>query len=122
MADVNQVQDKANEAGFFAAAGQLLQSVRSTVNDTISVVSEPLMRDGMLGAAWRQGADEIFQGLKAFPDGIEGHASGTLNNPTQGEVADARSPDKAKSLDDILTMNSPYVPPQDKGLDQGREM
>jgi hypothetical protein len=116
------VQDKANEAGFFASAGQLLQSVRSTVNDRISVVSEPLMRDGMLGAAWRQGTDEIFQGLKAFPDGIEGHASGTLNNPTKGEVADARRPHDAKSLDDVLAMNSPYVPPQDKGLDQGREM
>jgi hypothetical protein len=43
---------------------------------------------GTLMAAGRQGADEIGQALKAFPDSIQVQEPGTILNPTQGEIAD----------------------------------
>jgi hypothetical protein len=42
-----------------------------------------------LMAAGRQGADEIGQALKAFPDSIQVQEPGTILNPTQGEIADS---------------------------------
>jgi hypothetical protein len=44
---------------------------------------------GTLMAAGRQGADEIGQALKAFPDSIQVQEPGTILNPTQGEIADS---------------------------------
>ena len=43
--------------------------------------------DGMLAAAGRQGIDELGAALKAFPDSIQVQETGTLWNPTQGEIA-----------------------------------
>jgi hypothetical protein len=90
MADENRQNDKVAEAGFFAAAGNLLTSFRDTVNPAIETVTEPLLRDGMLGSAFRMGLDELWQGLKPFPDTIQGHAPGGLFNPLPSEIAAAR--------------------------------
>ena len=46
--------------------------------------------DGYLAAAWRQGISELSAALKAFPESISADVPGTLWNPTQGEIADAR--------------------------------
>jgi hypothetical protein len=46
-----------------------------------------LTEDGVLAAAGRQGIDELGAALKAFPDAIQVQETGTLWNPTQGEIA-----------------------------------
>ena len=123
MADGNEQNDNANEAGFFAAAGQLLASFRETVNPAIESVSEPLLRDGMLGAGFRQGVDEFWQALQAFPDGVQAQEPGALLEPLQSEVAAARQPDaQATSLEDILNMNSTYQPQQSNEQELSRGM
>ena len=43
--------------------------------------------DGTLAAAGRQGIDELGVALKAFPDAVQVQETGTLWNPTQGEIA-----------------------------------
>jgi hypothetical protein len=44
---------------------------------------------GTLMAAGRQGADEIGQALKAFPESIQVQEPGTILSPTQGEIAES---------------------------------
>ncbi len=105
--------------GFFAAAGRLIESLRTTVNEAVGPIAEPLMRDGTLAAAWRQGADEAWQGLKAFPESIEGQAAGAILNPTQGEVAEARRPNEPATLEDVLTMDTSNVKQQENSKDLG---
>jgi hypothetical protein len=53
-----------------------------------------VMADGMLEAAGRQGIDELGAALKAFPDTIQVQETGTLWNPTPGEVAADRQQSK----------------------------
>lgn len=48
--------------------------------------------DGTLAAAFRQGTDELGVALKAFPDSIQVHETGSVLNPTQGEIAADRKP------------------------------
>jgi hypothetical protein len=122
MAEANASQEKQQDKGFFAAAGKLIESVRTQVNPVISYFSEPLLRDGMVGGAWRQGAEEFWQLLKAFPDTIQAQASGTLMNPTQGEVAEGRRPAKPATLKEVLAMDTSNVPQQENGQDQGLSM
>ena len=43
---------------------------------------------GALAAAGRQGAKELGEALKAFPDSISVSEPGTAFNPTQGEIAE----------------------------------
>lgn len=43
---------------------------------------------GALQAAGRQGAKELGEALKAFPDSISVSEPGTVFNPTQGEIAE----------------------------------
>lgn len=76
--------------GFFAASAATIKAAQQAANDKIEIVSSPLMRDGMLAAAFRQGADEIGEALKAFPDSIQKHEHGTIFSPTQGEIAASR--------------------------------
>ncbi len=47
---------------------------------------------GHVKAAFRQGADEIGEALKAFPDSISVQEPGAILNPTQGEIAADRKP------------------------------
>ena len=46
-----------------------------------------LTSDGVLAAAGRQGIDELGAALKAFPESIQVSETGTIWNPTPGEVA-----------------------------------
>jgi hypothetical protein len=68
----------------FARIGRMIGSVYGAV-----------MSGGHLQAAGRQGIDELGAALKAFPDSIQREESGTIWNPTQGEIAKSRAPDKA---------------------------
>ena len=54
---------------------------------TVSMLVQKAMQDGHLAAAGRQGIGELGAALKAFPDAIQAHETGTIWNPTQGEVA-----------------------------------
>jgi hypothetical protein len=56
----------------------------------VAKVWNAVTADGHLAAAWRQGIDEIGMALKPFPDSIQVDEPGTLWNPTQGEIANAR--------------------------------
>ncbi|APW58639.1 hypothetical protein [Paludisphaera borealis] len=87
--NANQTQNE----GFFAAAAATIRAAQQAVNDRIEVVTAPLMADGTLAAAFRQGADELYEALKPFPQSIQVHEPGTLLNPTQGEIAADRRPD-----------------------------
>ena len=71
-----------------------------------------ITKDGMLAAAFRQGASELAQALRAFPDSIHAEEPGTLLNPTQGEIADGRS---LPSPSEIARDNQPYRPQQGHG-------
>jgi hypothetical protein len=93
MATTSPEAGKQSAEGFFAAAREVMASVRETINDMHQPVSEPLLRDGMLAAAFRQGVDEIWQGLKPFPDTIQAREPGTFLDPLQSEVAEARKTD-----------------------------
>jgi hypothetical protein len=115
-------KDNAKDQHFFAAAAELLGSVRAAVNEKVETVTEPLMRDGFLKAAFLQGADELWEGLiKPLPDSIHIHEPGTFMSPLPSEVAKGRE-EPALSLGDILKLNTPYVPEQDNGQDKGMEL
>ena len=60
------------------------------VGTMIGKVWDAITRDGMLAAAGRQGLDELGAALKPFPDSIQVHETGTIWNPTPGEVASSR--------------------------------
>jgi len=82
------------EAG---GGGSVLGAVASAVMmaflAVIAIVStlwNAITEDGTLAAAGRQGLDEIGAALKPFPDSIQTQESGTVWNPTQGEIAAAR--------------------------------
>lgn len=78
-----------------------------------------LTRDGHLAAAGRQGADEIGQALKAFPDSIGVDEPGTVFNPTQGEIAADRE-EPLPSPSDIARNKQPYQMEQDHDQDASR--
>lgn len=85
----------------------------------VNAIIEPITRDGTLAAFGRQGADEIAQALKAFPDSIHVDEPGTILNPTQGEIAAARRDPKLPSPSDIARDKQPYRPEQDHDQDRG---
>lgn len=61
------------------------------VATVIAKVWHGLTSDGTLAAAARQGADELGSALKAFPESIQVQETGSIWNPTQGEIAADRS-------------------------------
>jgi hypothetical protein len=80
-----------NDAGESARgnSGGLIGVIISGAAKAWNAVTE----DGYLAASWRQGISEISSALKAFPDSISADVPGTLWNPTQGEIAEARDVD-----------------------------
>ncbi len=50
-----------------------------------------VMKDGTIAAAGRMGIDELGAATQAFPDSIQQQESGSIWNPTQGEIAQARA-------------------------------
>jgi hypothetical protein len=91
-----------------------------SVSSIIRDVKDSVLRDGMLLAAFRQGADEFAQALRAFPETIHAEVPGTLLNPTQGEIADDRK-QKQPSPSEIARDKQPYRPQPGHDHDQGME-
>jgi hypothetical protein len=56
----------------------------------LKAVGQELIKDGALAAAWRQGAKELGEALKAFPDSIQVLELGTVFTPTPGEISKGR--------------------------------
>jgi len=104
--------------GFFANAAATIKATQQAVNTRIDAVTEPFLRDGMLAAAFRQGAGELYEALKPFPQSIQVDEPGTLLNPTQGEIAADRKPAQ-QSPSEIARDASPSPP--DSGHEHGRE-
>jgi hypothetical protein len=65
--------------------------------------------DGVLAAAGRQGIDELGAALKAFPDAMQVQETGTLWNPTQGEIAADRK--QGKHIGSYSSYSSSSGPP-----------
>jgi hypothetical protein len=101
-----------------------------------AVLWNRLTADGHIAAAGRQGLDELGAALKAFPDSMQVHETGTLWNPTQGEVAASRqqsrhtgnykpysssSPPPHPWPSEIAANNRQRHAASDHGLDQGQE-
>ncbi len=68
-------------------AASLLLFVATAAATLISKLWSGLTRDGTLAAAGRQGAAEISQALKAFPDAVSAQETGTVLNPLSSELA-----------------------------------
>lgn len=64
------------------------------IGTMIGKAVEAIFRDGTLEAAGRQGLDELGAALKPFPDSIQVHETGTIWNPTPGEVQKGRDPER----------------------------
>jgi len=105
--------------GFFANAAATIKAAQQAVNTRVDAVTEPFLRDGMLAAAFRQGAGELYEALKPFPQSIQVDEPGTLLNPTQGEIAAGRKPAQ-QSPSEIARDDSPSPP--DPSQEHGREM
>jgi hypothetical protein len=112
-------QNQSQNESFFASAAATLKAAQQAVNATIDKVTDPMLRDGTLAAAFRQGASELYTALKPFPDSIQVNQPGTILNPTQGEIARARDPN-APSPSDIAHEDSPSPP--GSGHEHGHEM
>jgi hypothetical protein len=82
----------------------------------IGTITNAITKDGMLAAAFRQGATELAIALRAFPDTIHAEEPGTLLNPTQGEIADNR---KLPSPSEIAADKTPHRP--ENGQDHGND-
>jgi hypothetical protein len=103
-----------------------------TVARLVAKLWDGLTRDGTLAAFMRQGADEVGAALKAFPDAIQTQESGTVWNPTQGEIAASRSRGKHSGNYISFSNNTQPWPSQiarennqrpgsDKGRDHGHD-
>ena len=89
MAQQKQAPDKENNRAATADSGGPVKGggMVASVFNGLAKAWNAVMADGMLEAAGRQGIDELGAALKAFPDAIQVQETGTLWNPTPGEVA-----------------------------------
>lgn len=91
MADSNQqVCEEPRGQQQHGGAIAAVAAIMTMISRGVAAVFNAATRDGTLAAAFRQGAGEIGQALKAFPDSIQVHEPGTVLAPTQGEIAEAR--------------------------------
>jgi hypothetical protein len=84
------VQER-KSGGFDGFIGMMTFAAASMVA-VVSTVWKAITKDGTLAAAGRQGADEIAAALRPFPETIHIDEPGTILNPTQGEIGEARKP------------------------------
>ena len=114
-------QDK-ESAGLVNTVVASVAGVRRAVNGVLEPITEPLTRDGTLAAFFRQGADELAQALKAFPESISVDEPGTILNPTQGEIAADRKT-KLPSPSEIArdSKQQPYRPEPGHDHGQGKD-
>ena len=64
-----------------------------------------VMADGVLEAVGRQGIDELGAALKAFPESIQTQETGTIWNPTQGEITADRQKSRQPWPSEIASQN-----------------
>lgn len=100
----------------------MIASIGAMMAKPFIAIGKGITQDGTLAAAWRQGADEIGEALKPFPESVQTQEVGTILNPTQGEVAQARGEDRSPSTP--MNDNHIYDPRQEnrqeRGLSRGR--
>lgn len=103
----------------------LATAVTAALGGTVALVAvavaEAATRDGTLAAAWRQGADEFAMALRAFPETIHVDEPGTILNPTQGEIASSRKPDRLPTPSEIARDKQPHTPDQSRENGHGME-
>ncbi len=92
----------------------------SEPNGVIARISHAITKDGMLAAAFRQGATETAMALRAFPDTIHAEEPGTFLNPTQGEIADSRSQKLPSPSEIARDSKQPYRPEPGHGQEHDR--
>ena len=96
------------------------EGILSAIAGGIGSVIGAVMEDGTIAAARAARRDSEFgMALKAFPDSIQVQEPGTIFNPTQGEIAEARRPD-VPLPGDLAQDNTPYMPDQGQEMDMGR--
>ena len=85
-----QTSDNENRRPASAEAGGPVSSgggLLGAIAGGVAKIWNAVMADGVLEAAGRQGIDELGAALKPFPDSIQVQETGTIWNPTQGEIA-----------------------------------
>jgi hypothetical protein len=120
MATSKANQDQQQKEGFFANATAAVKAVQQAVNAPIDKVTGPILQDGMIAAAFRQGAGELYEALKPFPQSLQVNEPGTLLNPTQGEIAAARE-EKPPTLSEIAAGKPAAAPEPDNGKQQEQQ-
>jgi len=98
----------------------VVNAVTAVVTGAVSMLGkmwDAVMADGMIAAAGRQGIDELGAALKAFPDSIQVQESGTIWNPTQGEIAADRDLGRPMWPSEIAQANRE----KPAGLEQGKD-
>ena len=105
---------EAQESG--GGAVGLIAAAHAAVKSGLSSAWNAVAKDGTIAAAGRQGADELGMALKAFPDSIQAEEPGTIWNPTQGEIAAARSPDLPSPSEIARGRDTHAGPDQKAGL------
>jgi hypothetical protein len=106
----------------------ILGFVAATAAAAVTSVVDFVAGDRALMGALRQGVDELGTALQPLPDSIQVDESGTLWNPTPGEIAAAAHIDTHWSYEghptpgEIAASQQPYVAEQDHGQDLGNDM
>ena len=102
MAEQKQASDKENNRAASADSGKrpssgggLVEAVLIGAAIGVAKLWNAVTADGVLAASVRQGIDELGAALKAFPESIQVQETGTLWNPTQGEIAADRQQEQA---------------------------
>ncbi len=121
MAEQKQASDKDNNRAAPAATdrpasngGGLVGAVIMGAASVLGKMWNAVMADGVLEAAGRMGIDELGAALKAFPDSIQREESGTIWNPTQGEIAADRQHGRHPWPSEIANQNR-HQPGKDHG-------
>jgi hypothetical protein len=125
MAEKESTVDRGNDGATGRSGGiaDVIFKPFEVIGNWIGKALDAILRDGTLEAAGRQGLDEIGAALKAFPDSIQVHETGTIWNPTPGEVMNSRDlgghrrPSYSSLTPPRLTENSRQQPEQDHGHD-----
>jgi hypothetical protein len=124
-----EVMDSAEAEGGTGVVGTAIGAIGAVFNYVATTVYNLVSGgDRAVAAAWRQGLDELGTAFgKALPDSMQIDESGSLWNPTQGEIASAATETSIyRSYDgptpgEIAERNKPYVAEQDQGVDQDEE-
>jgi hypothetical protein len=120
------------EMGFGMTAVLAAASIAAAAANRVKGFFSALFADGTLEAAGRMGLDELGEALKPFHDSISVQESGTIWNPTQGEIAAGRESQNGQGGQGFQPMtpgqiaaanrHTPYVPEQDRSDEHRRDI